>query len=60
MNPAEDNHYFTKATFSMLKKCYNKTVKDKQDRFRFKDRVFLVDYAKYLIEYLEPKFKDKR
>ena len=53
-----DRLSFTKQTFSMFKKCYNKTVADKQDRFRFKDRVFLVDYAKYVIEYLEPKFKD--
>jgi hypothetical protein len=36
-----------------LKKAYQKAVNEGESQFNFKGMVFLTDYAKYLIEYLE-------
>lgn len=48
------------ADFKQLKKLYKHAVYNKFDKFIFKDREVLTAYAKYMIEYLEPKFKDIR
>lgn len=47
---------FDKKKFLALKKAYNKAKKDNKKVFEFEGNQLLVDYAKYLIEYLEPKF----
>jgi hypothetical protein len=43
--------------FQVLKNLYNKAMEQGEDQFRFKGREILVNYAKYLIQYLEPKFE---
>ena len=45
-----------KPVFDELEKAYHKAVKDKKETFIFDGGEFLTDYAKYLIEYLKPKF----
>lgn len=52
------NITFTPALFRKLKHCYKKAVTEKKDMFVFDGREILTAYAKYLIEYLETKFKD--
>lgn len=42
--------------FKELKKLYANAVKEELPQFMFKGRVLVTGYAKYLIEYLEPKF----
>lgn len=48
---------FTKADLKEFKKHYNKAVKDKMYLFIFKGEEYLTEYAKYVIEYLNGKFK---
>jgi hypothetical protein len=43
-----------------LKREYNKHKDDKDKIFKFDGYDFLVGYAKYLIEYLEGRFKNVR
>lgn len=43
--------------FEELKKIYEKNVSNKSEIFTFKEKSFTTGYAKYLIEYLELKFK---
>ena len=43
--------------FKELKRLYKKAKRG--EVFIFKGEEILQDYAKYMIEYLEPKFKDK-
>ena len=45
--------------FVTLKRKYEKAVKEGKETFIYKGE-FLTSYAKYLIEYLEPKFYAKR
>ncbi len=40
-----------------LKIMYNKAVEKKKSEFLFEEQEILVDYAKYLIEYLENEMK---
>lgn len=42
-----------------LKKLYNKAKSDKQVTFFFEGKEILTNYSKYVIEYLEDKFKVK-
>lgn len=48
---------FTKTKFIRFVKLYKRAVKNKRDCFMFEEQSMLTSYAKYLIEYLEPKFK---
>jgi uncharacterized protein YajQ (UPF0234 family) len=48
-----------KYSLSELKRAYNKALKDSKDRFDFHGKIFLCAYAKYLIEYLENRYKQK-
>jgi hypothetical protein len=50
---------FTPALFKKLKSAYNKAVKENKDSFVFEGDEWLTSYAKYVIEYLTPKFKNK-
>ena len=43
--------------FKELKILYNKAVEEKKSEFLFMEQKLLVDYAKYLIEYLENEMK---
>ena len=44
--------------FISLKRLYKKAVEEKKNVFTFKGHQLLTSYAKYLIEYLENKFKN--
>lgn len=44
-------------TYATLKAAYDKAVQEKQEYFLYRNRVVLVDYAKYLLEYLEQKLE---
>lgn len=48
---------FTPELFRKLKKEYKKANDKKIEVFLFEGKEILVSYAKYLIEYLETKFK---
>lgn len=48
----------TKETFLKFKKAYELALKENHETFFFEGNLFLVSYAKYLIEYLEPQFKE--
>ena len=49
---------FTNEDFVRLKQEYDKAVALDKDQFVFDKHILLVTYAKYLIEYLEPKFNN--
>jgi len=49
---------FTKADYDKFESLYNTAVLSGKDQFIFKGQDVLVNYAKYVIEYLSPKFKD--
>ena len=42
-----------------LKIAYNKAVNEGQTEFKYKEKDFVTGYAKYFLEYYEPKFKNK-
>ena len=44
--------------FLAFKKAYSVALNQDYDSFFFEDNEFLTSYAKYLIEYLEPQFKE--
>jgi len=48
---------WTEPMFRRLKTRYDKAVMDGEKEFTFDGDVFVTDYAKWLIEYLETKFK---
>lgn len=39
-----------------LRKAYNKAVKEGKDQFKYNENDFVTGYAKYFLEYYEPKF----
>ena len=45
--------YFDATSLRELKTAYGRAVAAGKHEFRFADTLFLVAYAKYLIEYLE-------
>ena len=47
---------FTRETLVRFKNRYQQTVTLNNDTFDFEGDVYVVGYAKYLIEYLEGKF----
>jgi len=48
---------FNKAKLERFKKIYAKYAQDKDATFIFEGHEFLVNYAKYMIEYLESRLK---
>jgi hypothetical protein len=48
---------FDKPKLERLKKLCNQAVASKKIVFEFDGREYVTDYAKYLIEFLTPKFK---
>ena len=55
-----NNCEFTKKKFIEFRILYNRAIELKKTKFIFEEREVLVAYAKYIIEYLEPKFKIKK
>jgi hypothetical protein len=51
---------FTPDKLKALKKAYHKAKTQGLDQFEFENSPLLVAYAKYLIEYLDGAFADKR
>lgn len=49
---------FDRAKLSRFKEVYDACVLDGRQSFPFEGEVFLVDYAKYVIEYLTNKYKE--
>jgi len=47
---------FDRNKLKQLKAAYTKAVQMNLDTFTFDHKVYVVGYAKYLIEYLEGKF----
>jgi hypothetical protein len=47
----------TEQDYKKLKKLYDTAVKEDQETFLFKSQEIDRGYAKYLIEYLETRFK---
>ena len=47
----------SKSELDNLRLAHKKAEKDNIDKFIFQGRVILTSYAKYLIRYLEDKFK---
>lgn len=53
---------FDRNSLARLKRIYNKALKDgktKNDVIKFEGNDLLIGYAKYLIEYLESRFKQQ-
>lgn len=50
---------FDKEKYLKLKKEYDKAILNNKDIFIFEDHDIVVLYAKYLLEYLKPKFEKK-
>lgn len=46
-----------KKDYINLKKDYEKAVEEKKIQFTFKEKLFLTNYAKYLLEHLKDKFE---
>lgn len=46
---------FTKTTYKLLKRAYEKAMTDNEDSFIFGGQEFDTNYAKYLLEYLKDK-----
>lgn len=47
---------FNKESFQNFKNQYETSVKNNEEMFVFDGNDFLTSYAKYVIEYLRPKF----
>jgi hypothetical protein len=47
---------WTKDKLKRFKKVYSKAVAENEESFFFEGNEFVTGYAKYLIEYLSPKF----
>jgi len=48
---------FTPETFENLRKSYETALQYKTEVFKFQGHDLLTEYAKYLIQYLSPKFQ---
>lgn len=49
---------FSYEDYLLLKAAYNKAVKQQDKLFIFQEDTWLTAYCKYMLEYLEEKFKD--
>ena len=48
---------FNAESFKKFRARYNEAIEKKEIQFTFEGNEYLTSYAKYVIEYLEPKFK---
>lgn len=53
-----DHLVFDKELFLSLKEKYNKAVEKGEETFFLKGVEIRVDYAKYIIQFLSPKFEN--
>lgn len=56
MNAQKDYVSFTYASFQTFKEVYRRAVEYHDNSFVYEDKEWLTDYAKYVIQYLQPKF----
>ena len=47
---------FTKARTKRLRKAFDKAIVDGEEDFMFEDLALVTQFAKYMLEFLEPKF----
>lgn len=47
---------YDQAKTKELRKAYDKAVKAKKPEFEFKGETYLTDFAKYLLQVLEPRY----
>jgi len=59
-NPIFQQIEFNHSTFKRFKAFYKEAMEKGNEDFMFLQKPFMTAYAKYLIEYLEPKFKTNR
>lgn len=52
-----DKIEFTPELLALLKKAYQKAIDTSEAQFTFNGKAWVTDYAKYVIEYLDEKFK---
>lgn len=50
---------WTKTKFEKFKKAYKLAVKEKKEYFMYEDGEWLTDYAKQMVEFLQPRFNFK-
>lgn len=50
---------FSRDDLSVFKGKYRQAVSDNRNSFSYRGKVYLTDYAKYVIEYLEDQFNSK-
>lgn len=48
---------FTQKRYNKFKKDYNQAIESKKSHFIFYGREVLIDYAKYVLEYLKPQYE---
>lgn len=54
---AENMVEFNAESFKKFRARYNTAIEKSENSFVFEGNEYLTSYAKYVIEYLEPKFK---
>ncbi len=50
---------FDKRTYKQFKRAYQIAEKAHRDTFTFNNQIYLREYAKYVLEYLETEFTEK-
>ncbi len=51
---------YTKESIERLRKRYEEAIAGGDDRFTFEGNEYMIDYAKYMLEYLEGVFFNDR
>jgi hypothetical protein len=51
---------YTEESIASLKKRYDEAVENDEKTFIFEGNEYLLDYAKYMIEYLEGVFRNEK
>jgi len=49
---------FTATKYKSLKREYKKAVENNKTEFEFEGETWVTNYAKYALEYLEPRFEN--
>jgi hypothetical protein len=57
--PMDRTILWSSEILTLFKKVYTKAVNEKAESFFFMGHEFVTGYAKYLIQYLEQRLKDK-
>ena len=51
---------FTAQKYKSLKREFDKAVENNKDQFQFEGKTWVTNYAKYALQYLQPKFDHKK